>query len=84
MKSHANQLYLTVDEVATWLRVKPSTVRWLIRTQQLSAAQRVADEFLIGEWDLVAFIAANTIRNIPSQRTAGPDERLAAFCGGGL
>ena len=72
MKPQANQLYLTVGEVAEGLRVRPRTVRWLIRTQQL-AAQRIADEFLIGDSDLGAFIHAHTVRNIPRQRAAGPN-----------
>ena len=61
MRPQANQLYLTTCEVAERLRVKPSTVRWLIRTQQLTA-QRIAEEFLIEKSDLTAFIDAHTIR----------------------
>jgi excisionase family DNA binding protein len=60
MKPEANRLYLTTREVAARLRVSPRTVRWLIRTQQLSA-QRVAEEYLIEESDLAAFIEANTV-----------------------
>jgi excisionase family DNA binding protein len=60
MKPQANRLYLTTGEVAARLRVRPRTVRWLIRTQQLSA-QRIAEEFLIGESDLAAFIAAHIV-----------------------
>jgi excisionase family DNA binding protein len=58
--SHANRLYLTTGEVAARLRVRPHTVRWLIRTRQLTA-QRIAEEFLIEELDLAAFIDAHTI-----------------------
>ena len=32
MKHQAHPLYLTTSEVAAQLRVRPSTVRWLIRT----------------------------------------------------
>jgi excisionase family DNA binding protein len=64
MKPKANRLYLTTGEVAARLRVKPRTVRWLIRTQQL-IAQRIAEEFLIEESDLAAFIAAHTISPSP-------------------
>jgi hypothetical protein len=39
-------------------------VRWLIRTQQL-IAQRIAEEFLIEESDLAAFIAAHTVSPHP-------------------
>ena len=60
MSPEANQLYLTTCEVATRLHVRPSTVRWLIRTQQLTA-QRIAEEFLIERSDLAAFIDAHTI-----------------------
>jgi excisionase family DNA binding protein len=60
MKSEANRLYLTTSEVAAWLRVRPRTVRWLIRTEQLTA-QRIADAFLIEKSDLAAFIDANTV-----------------------
>ena len=61
MRPQANQLYLTTGEVAERLRVRPSTVRWLIRTQQLTA-QRIAEEFLIEKSDLAAFIDAHIIR----------------------
>ena len=71
MKPHANRLYLTTREVAARLRVSPSTVRWLIRTQQLSA-QRIAQEFLIDESDLAAFIGANIIVPPQSQWGGGP------------
>jgi excisionase family DNA binding protein len=64
MKPQANRLYLTIGEVAARLRVRPHTVRWLIRTQQL-VAQRIADEFLIEESDLAAFITANTVSPHP-------------------
>lgn len=60
MEPQANRLYLTTREVAARLRVSRRTVRWLIRTQQLSA-QRIAEEFLIEESDLSAFIDANTV-----------------------
>jgi excisionase family DNA binding protein len=61
MRPQAKPLYLTTNEVAAHLRVRPSTVRWLIRTQQLTA-QHVAEEFLIEKSSLDAFIDANTIR----------------------
>lgn len=64
MRPKSNQLYLTTCEVASRLHVRPSTVRWLIRTQQLTA-QRIAEEFLIEKSDLVAFIDAHTIRTHP-------------------
>ena len=64
MKPQANRLYLTTGEVAAQLRVRPRTVRWLIRTQQLSA-QRIAEEFLIEESDLAAFIDAHTVSPRP-------------------
>jgi excisionase family DNA binding protein len=67
MKPEANRLYLTTREVAARLRVRPRTVRWLIRTHQLSA-QRIAEEFLIEEADLAAFIDAHIV---PSQREWG-------------
>jgi excisionase family DNA binding protein len=60
MKPQANRLYLTTSEVAARLRVKPSTVRWLIRTQQLNA-ERIDEEFLIEASDLTAFIDAHVI-----------------------
>ena len=61
MKHQAHPLYLTTSEVAAQLRVRPSTVRWLIRTQQLTA-QRIAEEFLIEKSDLAAFIDAHIVR----------------------
>lgn len=64
MEPSANRLYLTTREVAARLRVSPRTVRRLIRTQQLSA-QRIAEEFLIEESDLAAFIDANTVSPPP-------------------
>jgi excisionase family DNA binding protein len=64
MKPQANGQYLTTGEVAARLRVRPHTVRWLIRTQQL-VAQRIAEEFLIEESALAAFIAANTVSPRP-------------------
>ena len=73
MKPKANRLYLTVGEVAARLRVGARTVRWLIRTQQLTA-QRISEEFLIEEADLAAFIDTHTIRTIPKQRAAEWDE----------
>jgi excisionase family DNA binding protein len=68
MKPEGDRLYLTTSEVAARLRVSPRTVRWLIRTEQLSA-ERIADEFLIEESDLAAFIDANTI--FPPQQWGG-------------
>jgi excisionase family DNA binding protein len=67
MEPRANRLYLTTREVAARLRVSCRTVRWLIRTQQLSA-QRIADEFLIEESDLAAFINAHTFSPPPQWR----------------
>jgi excisionase family DNA binding protein len=64
MRHQAHPLYLTTSEVAAQLRVRPSTVRWLIRTQQL-IAHRVAEEFLIDKADLMAFIDAHIIRGHP-------------------
>ena len=61
MRYRAKPLYLTTSEVAEQLRVRPSTVRWLIRTRQLTA-QRIAEEFLIERSDLAAFIDAHIIR----------------------
>jgi len=61
MKHQAHTLYLTTSEVAAQLRVRPSTVRWLIRTRQLTA-QRIAEEFLIEKSDLTAFIDAHIVR----------------------
>jgi excisionase family DNA binding protein len=68
MKPEGDRLYLTTSEVAARLRVSTRTVRWLIRTEQLSA-ERIADEFLIEESDLAAFIDANTI--FPPQQWGG-------------
>ena len=64
MKPQGNRLYLTTGEVAARLRVSSRTVRWLIRTQQLSA-QRIADEYLIEESDLAAFIGAHIVAPRP-------------------
>ena len=61
MKPQANRLYLTTGEVAAWLRVSPRTVQWLIRTRQLVAALRIADEYFIEESGLAAFIDAHTV-----------------------
>jgi excisionase family DNA binding protein len=70
VKPQASQPYLTTGEVAARLRVSPRTVRRLIRTQQLSA-QRIADEFLIGESDLAAFIDAHTVSSHPEWEGGG-------------
>jgi excisionase family DNA binding protein len=59
MNPQFDRLYLTTREVAARLRVKPRTVRWLIKEQQLTA-QRIGEEFLISESDLTAFIDAHT------------------------
>lgn len=74
MKPQANRLYFTTGEVAARLRVSPRTVRWLIRTQQLTA-QRIIREFLIEESDLAAFINAHTVCTIPNGKEAGVNER---------
>jgi len=71
MNPQANRLFLTTGEVAARLRVRPRTVRWLIRTQQLSA-QRLGEEFLIEESDLAAFIDAHIV---PPQTGWGGDWR---------
>lgn len=55
-----NRLLYTVNEAAARLRVRPRTVRWLIRTQQLTA-QRIGEELLIESSDLTAFIDAHTV-----------------------
>ena len=60
MKPRATQRYLTTDEVAAQLRVRPRTVRRLIDMQQLTAL-RIGGEFLIEKSDLAAFIRAHTI-----------------------
>jgi excisionase family DNA binding protein len=60
MKPQTNRLFLTVRETAALLHVRPRTVRWLIREQQIRA-QRVGDTFLIEETDLIAFIDAHTV-----------------------
>jgi excisionase family DNA binding protein len=73
MKPQADRLYLTPGEVAALLRVRPHTVRWLIRTQQLTA-QRIGDEFLIEGSDLAAFIDAHTIHAHPNAKAARSNE----------
>ena len=73
MKPQVNRLYLTTGEVAARLRVSPRTVRWLIRTQQLSA-QRICEEFLIGGSDLAAFILTHTVPAQPDAKAAGSDD----------
>jgi excisionase family DNA binding protein len=60
MTPESNLRYLTAGEVAAQLRVSLRTVRWLIRTEQLTA-QRICKEFLIEESDLATFIDAHTI-----------------------
>ena len=60
MKPRDNGHYLTTGEVAARLAVNPRAVKWLIRTQQLTA-QRIDEEFLIEISDLAAFIDANTV-----------------------
>jgi excisionase family DNA binding protein len=70
MMPRANRLYLTTGEVAAGLRVRPHTVRWLIRTQQLTA-QRIGEEFLIERSDLAAFIDAHTIHAHPNAKGGG-------------
>ena len=60
MKPRDTRHYLTTGEVAARLAVNPRAVKWLIRTQQLTA-QRVDEEFLIEISDLAAFIDANTV-----------------------
>jgi excisionase family DNA binding protein len=64
MKPEANRRYLTTSEVAARLRVRAGAVRWLIRSQQLPA-HRIAEEFLIEESDLAAFIKAHTFSPPP-------------------
>jgi excisionase family DNA binding protein len=67
MKPQAERQYLTTVEVAALLRVRPHTVRWLIRTQQLTAP-RIAEEFLIEKSDLAAYIDAHTIHANPDAK----------------
>lgn len=76
MKPQDNRLYLTTDEVAALLSVRPRTVRWLIRTQQLTA-QRICEEVLIERSDLGAFIDAHTLPAHP-ERERGGSTRSAA------
>lgn len=64
MKPQAHRLYLTTGEVADRLSVRPRAVKWLIRTQQLTAL-RIDEEFLIEASDLAAFIYAHTIPRHP-------------------
>lgn len=59
MKPEANRL-LTINEVAGRLRVKPRTVRWLIRKQQITA-RRIGGYVLIDESAVTAFIEVNTV-----------------------
>jgi excisionase family DNA binding protein len=73
MKPQADRLYLTTGEVAALLRVRPHTVRWLIRTQQLTA-QHIGDEFLIEKSDLAAFIDAHTIHAHPNAKATRSNE----------
>jgi excisionase family DNA binding protein len=78
MRPEANRLYLTTGEVATRLRIRPRTVRWLIRTEQLTA-QRIGEEFLIEESDLAAFIDAHIIRTHPEGADGGIEGTLNGF-----
>jgi excisionase family DNA binding protein len=71
MKPHAKR-YLTTRELAGRLRVSPRTVRWLIRTQQLTA-HRIAEEYLIEESDLAAFIESHTVPAQPRGEGGGID-----------
>jgi excisionase family DNA binding protein len=71
MKPHANR-YFTTRELAGRLRVSPRTVRWLIRTQQLTA-HRIAEEYLIEESDLAAFIESHTVPAQPRWEGGGID-----------
>ena len=70
MRPQTNRLFLTPDEIAARLRVRLSTVRWLIRTRQLTAL-RIDEEFLIEGSDLMAFIDAHTISPGPGCRDSG-------------
>jgi excisionase family DNA binding protein len=72
MKPQANRLFLTAGEVAARLRVRPHTVRWLIRRQQLTA-HRIGEEYLIEKSDLAAFIDAHIIRAHPECERGGID-----------
>ena len=72
MKPRPNGHYLTTGEVAARLAVNPRAVKWLIRTQQLTAV-RIDEEFLIEVFDLAAFIDANTIAP-RRKREGGIDE----------
>jgi excisionase family DNA binding protein len=70
MRPQADRQYLTTGEVAAQLRVSPRTVRWLIRTQQLTA-QRIGEEFLIEGSGLAAFIEAHTVPAHPERDGGG-------------
>lgn len=67
MNPQANRQYFTTGEVAARLSVRPRAVKWLIRTQQLTA-QRIDEEFLIEASDLAAFIDAHTISPRPGYK----------------
>jgi hypothetical protein len=67
-----NDRLLTIWEVAELLRLRPDTVWWLIRKQQLTA-QRIDSWTFVYESDLHAFIDANTVPAIPD-RDGGTDE----------
>lgn len=68
MKPRDNGHYLTTGEVAARLAVNQRAVKWLIRTQQLTA-QRIDEEFLIEISDLAAFIDASTV--VPHRKGEG-------------
>lgn len=70
MRLQADRQYLTTGEVAAQLRVSPRTVRWLIRTKQLTA-HRIGEEFLIEGSGLAAFIEAHTIPAHPERGGGG-------------
>lgn len=74
MKPQSDRLYLTTREAADRLRVRPRTVKWLIRQQQITA-QRIGEEFLIEESDLAAFIDVHTVPAHPEWEGGGDDRR---------
>lgn len=74
MNPESSRRYFTAGEVAARLRVRLRTVRWLIRTEQLTA-QRICEEFLIDESDLATFIDAHTISAHPERKAVRSNDR---------
>lgn len=69
-----NRLLYTVKRGSRTAARPARTVRWLIRTQQLTA-QRIGEELLIESSDLTAFIDAHTVPAIPQRKGGGDDWR---------